>query len=185
LGCADVDSDRATTAVPPASPPVTRPNDPARPATTPTADASRTPDAPQGEARTVLRPTEPDNTAVNERDTNRTTREPKLPIDQKENQADVDVTAKIRSRVVGTDGLSINARNIKIITSDGKVTLRGPVESAAERDRIATIAREVAGASNVDDQIEVKSATSSAPPPTAPANPAPDSTTPPPTSPNP
>jgi hypothetical protein len=166
LGCTRVDSGRNNAAVPADSPTVTRPDDPARPAATPADNTARAPNFAQGEAR----PTEPDNTGVNARDANRTTREPKLPIDQKENQADVDITAKIRSRVVGTDGLSINARNIQIITADGQVTLRGPVVSAAERERIATIAREVAGNTNVDDQIEVKGATSSAPtsaPPTS------------------
>ena len=38
------------------------------------------------------------------------------------------------------DGMSVNARNAKIITADGKVTLRGPVESQQERDTIARIA---------------------------------------------
>jgi osmotically-inducible protein OsmY len=101
---------------------------------------------------------EPDNTAVNARDDHRTTREPKLPIDQKETQTDVDLTAKIRQRVVGMEGLSINARNVKIITADGRVTLRGPVNSAGEHDTIAQIANELAGKDNVDDQIEVKTA---------------------------
>ena len=161
IGCAD--SGRKDTATAPASPTVTRPDETARTTAT-SADSTAPPrDAAQGEARTVLRPIEPDNTGVNARDADRTIREPKLPIDQKENQADIDITAKIRSRVVGTDGLSINARNVKIITADGKVTLRGPVESTAERERIATIAREVAGNANVDDQIEVKGATSAAP----------------------
>jgi osmotically-inducible protein OsmY len=104
---------------------------------------------------------EPDNTAVNTRDRNRETREPKLPIDQKETQHDVDLTAKIRQRVLASEGMSVNARNVKIITADGKVTLRGPVESSSERETIAKIARELAGDSNVDDQIEVKSTSSS------------------------
>ena len=47
--------------------------------------------------------------------------------------------------------------NVKIVTSDGRVTLRGPVNSDAERDAINRIARDVAGEGNVDDQVEVKS----------------------------
>ncbi len=176
LGC--VDSDRARTAVNPNSPAATPRVDTARPTTTTADNTSRTADTAQGESRTVLRPTEPDNTGVNARDADRTARQPKLPFDQKENQPDIDVTAKIRSRVVGTDGMSINARNIKIITADGKVTLRGPVESASERDRIATIAREVAGDGNVDDQIEVKGATTTAPATTNPATTSPPTTSP-------
>ena len=63
--------------------------------------------------------TQPDNTAVNARDTDRATRNPKLPIDQKENQTDIDLTAKIRQQVLKADGMSVNARNCKIITADG------------------------------------------------------------------
>ena len=94
----------------------------------------------------------PDNTAVNERD-----RAPsaKTPLDQGENAADRKTTAEIRQRIVNADNMSINARNVKIITSDGRVTLRGPVNSAAEHDAIVQFAREIAGESNVDDQLEV------------------------------
>src|SRR5262245_43379581 len=66
-----------------------------------------------------------DNTGVNERDRSAAT---KTPIDQKENQRDIDLTANIRKRVVDSK-LSVNAQNVKIITQDGKVTLRGPVRS--------------------------------------------------------
>ena len=97
-------------------------------------------------------PVKPDNTAVNERDRSDAV---KTPIDQNENQADIDVTANIRKRVVDTK-MSVNAQNVKIITQDGKVTLRGPVDSADEKKQIEDIATEVAGAGKVDSQIEVK-----------------------------
>src|SRR5688572_6292399 len=70
--------------------------------------------------------TPPDNTAVNQRDASPRA---KTPIDQNENQADINVTAKIRQLVLDVKDLSIDARNAKIITADGKVTLRGPVQS--------------------------------------------------------
>ena len=98
----------------------------------------------------------PDNTAVNKRDASTNT---KTPLDQKENQADVNLTAKIRQLVVGTKDLSVNARNAKIITADGKVTLRGPVASSEERDTLERIARGVAGDGNVDNQLEVAPST--------------------------
>jgi hyperosmotically inducible protein len=79
----------------------------------------------------------------------------KTPIDQNENQKDIGITAKIRKRVVDTK-MSVNAQNVKIITQDGRVTLRGPVKSADEKERIAGIAEEVAGNGNVDNQIEVE-----------------------------
>ena len=97
-------------------------------------------------------PVEPDNTAINERDADGLT---KTPIDQDENQADVSTTAKIRERITSQEGMSINARNVKVMTSGGKVTLRGPVDSPVERDTIVRIAQDVAGADNVDDQLEV------------------------------
>jgi hypothetical protein len=99
--------------------------------------------------------TSPDNTAVNERDASGAT---KTPIDQDETQADVSTTAKIRQRILDQEDLSISARNAKVITQDGKVTLRGPVENQAEKDTIDRIAREVAGDANVDNQLEIAGA---------------------------
>jgi hyperosmotically inducible protein len=95
----------------------------------------------------------PDNTAVNRRDADmdRT----KTPIDQNENQADINRTAEIRKRIVDTPDLSVNAQNAKVITANGKVTLRGPVNSEAEKDLLAKIAVAVAGEGNVDNQLEV------------------------------
>jgi osmotically-inducible protein OsmY len=67
----------------------------------------------------------------------------------------VNITAKIREQIVAQEGLSINARNAKVITSGGKVTLRGPVDSEAERDTLDRIAKDIAGEANVDNQLEV------------------------------
>jgi osmotically-inducible protein OsmY len=97
-------------------------------------------------------PVDADNTAVNLRDVHDTL---KTPINQNENQKDVNITAEIRSRVVDAD-LSINGRNVKIITQDGRVTLRGPVKSEEERAKIVDIATDVAGADNVENQLEVE-----------------------------
>ena len=95
-----------------------------------------------------------DNTGVNVRDTGDSAAD-KTPINQNENQRDVNITADIRKRVVDTK-MSTNAQNIKIITQDGRVTLRGPVKSEEEKTRIAQFAEEVAGSGNVDNQIEVE-----------------------------
>ena len=51
--------------------------------------------------------------------------------------------------------MSINAQNIKIVTQNGKVTLRGPVATGDEKLQIETIARRVAGATKVDSQLDV------------------------------
>ena len=93
-----------------------------------------------------------DNTAVNKRDRDGAT---KTPLDQNENKADIGITADIRKRVVDTK-MSVNAHNVKIITQDGKVTLRGPVKTADEKNQIEEIARSVAGEKNVDSQLEVQ-----------------------------
>jgi osmotically-inducible protein OsmY len=95
---------------------------------------------------------EPDNTGRNERDAAGNT---KTPIDQDENQADVTTTAEIRKLITGDSSMSINARNVKIVTSQGKVTLRGPVDSATEKEAVEKFARDVAGETNVTSEIEV------------------------------
>jgi hyperosmotically inducible protein len=93
-----------------------------------------------------------DNTGVNVRDRSDAA---KTPIDQNENKKDIDITANIRKRVVDTK-MSVNAQNVKIITQDGKVTLRGPVKSEDEKTQIGKMADDVAGAGNVDNQLEVQ-----------------------------
>ena len=79
------------------------------------------------------------------------------PMDQGGSEADRTITQQIRKEIVADDQLSTNAKNVKIITIDGVVTLRGPVKNPAERTTIAGIARKTAGVKRVDDQIEVES----------------------------
>lgn len=126
------------------------------PSTWAQADARRAGDAAEdrseGETDGAARH-EADNTGRNERDD-----EPgKLTaLDQSNSASDVDITQAIRKKVVADDGLSFNAKNVKIITVSGKVTLRGPVESARESSSIEKSARAVPGVVAVDNQIEVK-----------------------------
>lgn len=96
-------------------------------------------------------PANPENTGVNVRDRDSTA---KTPIDQNENQSDIDITANIRKQVTGTK-MSSNAHNVKIITQDGKVTLRGPVGSEDEKNQIEQIAVKVAGADHVENLLDV------------------------------
>lgn len=79
------------------------------------------------------------------------------PMDQGGSEADRDITQTIRKAVVARDDLSTNAKNVKIITRDGVVTLRGPVKSADEKKIVAKIAAKAAGAKSVDDQLEIES----------------------------
>ena len=94
-----------------------------------------------------------DNTKVNARD--RDGAQP-TPTDQGNSAADLEMTQKLRQALVADDTLSSNARNLKIITKDGAVTIRGPVKDAAEKDRVTAMLKDAAGAATVDFQIDVE-----------------------------
>ena len=82
-----------------------------------------------------------------------TERQRPLEISQKTKQ--IELTQKIRQAITSDDALSTNGQNVKIITSDGKVTLRGPVKSAKEKADIAAKATQIARVKQVDNQLEV------------------------------
>jgi len=94
----------------------------------------------------------PDNTAVNQRD-----RAPEnlTPMDQSNKPSDLKMTQEIRRAIVKDDRLSTDAKNVKIITIDGAVTLRGPVKTDQEKAAIAAKAAQLAGDSNVHNELEV------------------------------
>jgi hyperosmotically inducible periplasmic protein len=75
---------------------------------------------------------------------------------QSNSKDDLALTQKIRQVVIKDGSLSMNAKNVKIIARDGKITLQGPVDSQQEKDTIATKARQIAGKDKVEDQLEVK-----------------------------
>ena len=95
----------------------------------------------------------PDNTATNERDRSGETQ---TSGDQSNSKDDVNTTAAIRRAVVKDDSLSATAKNVKIITANGTVTLRGPVKTDAEKAKIAELAQSAAGNAKIDNQLEVK-----------------------------
>lgn len=94
----------------------------------------------------------PDNTERNVRDRSGETL---TSGDQSESEADRTLTQQVRQAVVADDSLSTNAHNVKIITSNGVVTLRGPVNSAQEKANIDAKAQQVAGATKVNNQLEI------------------------------
>ncbi|HEY8669845.1 MAG TPA: BON domain-containing protein [Terriglobales bacterium] len=96
---------------------------------------------------------QPDNTKINQRDRN--ANEPTAD-QQKENRSDRDITQQIRKAIVQDKGLSTYAHNVKIITQDGMVTLKGPVRSDEEKKAIESKAAEVAGGDKITSQLEVK-----------------------------
>jgi osmotically-inducible protein OsmY len=99
-------------------------------------------------------PSAPDNTGRNVRDRNANAL---TPFSQSNSASDVDLTRRIRRAVTKDKSLSTSAENIKIITSNGAVTLRGPVRTQEEKTTIARKARQIAGADKVDDQLEIMS----------------------------
>jgi len=97
----------------------------------------------------------PDNTGINKRDKN-----PSQPTagQQKENQPDREISRQIRRSITEDKALSTYAKNIKIITQDGNVTLRGPVHSEQEKKTIEAKANEIAGAGHVKSEIQIAAA---------------------------
>ena len=98
-------------------------------------------------------PPAPDNSAVNVRD-----RAPgAMTAGQQSNSTnDVELTRRIRRAVVQDHSLSMLAHNVKIISTNGAVMLRGPVKTEEEKTAIANKAQAIAGAVKVDNQLEVK-----------------------------
>ena len=97
--------------------------------------------------------TKPDNTATNERDRSGETQ---TSGDQSNSSADLKITQAIRQALVKDGELSMTAKNIKIITDNGQVTLRGPVKNAQEKAKIDQLARSAAGGAKIVDQLDVK-----------------------------
>jgi hyperosmotically inducible periplasmic protein len=97
-------------------------------------------------------PGKSDNTRVNKRDRS----DEQVTADQqKQNSFDIELTRKIRSSISKDKSLSTYAHNVKVITQDGIVTLKGPVRSEEESKVIESKAAEVAGASNVKNQLDI------------------------------
>jgi hyperosmotically inducible protein len=98
-------------------------------------------------------PVPPDNSAVNVRDRDAGA----VTADQQSNtKSDVELTRKIRRAVVEDQTLSAMAHNVKIVSANGSVILRGPVKTDGERTAIGNIAQNIAGPGKVDNQLEVK-----------------------------
>lgn len=94
-----------------------------------------------------------DNSKINQRD--RSTTEPTAD-QQKENRSDRDITQQIRRSIMKDKSLSTYAHNVKIVTQNGQVTLKGPVQSEDEKKAIEAKATEVAGDNKVSSELNVK-----------------------------
>jgi len=94
----------------------------------------------------------PDNTKVNKRDR----KAGEVTADQqKMNKADRQLTQKIRRAINDDKSLSTYARNVKIISQDGMVTLKGPVRTDDERVSIEAKATGIAGSGKVTNELSV------------------------------
>ena len=102
---------------------------------------------------TTVDNTAANNSARNVRDRNDQTL---TPGDQGNSSADLNTTRQIRKEIIATKELSVSARNVKIITANGRVTLRGPVKTDDEKRLIGEIAAKAAQPENVDNQLEVR-----------------------------
>jgi len=85
----------------------------------------------------------PDNTAL-------------TPEEQGASKADLEITRQIHRTITSDSEFSAEAKNVKVVTVNGKVTLRGSVSNVQEQRAIASVARRVAGVSAIDNQLEVK-----------------------------
>jgi hyperosmotically inducible periplasmic protein len=106
-----------------------------------------TPRAPASESA------EADNTKQNSSQQNKDTETAEK---QSNNKDDLALTQKIRQAVIKDGSLSMNAKNVKIIAQDGKITLKGPVDTQQEKETIGSEAGGIAGKDKVDNQLEVK-----------------------------
>jgi len=99
--------------------------------------------------------TAPDNTKVNKRDQDQSR---PTAGQQKENQSDREITRQLRRSIIQDKDFSTYARNVKIITQNGNVTLRGPVRSEEEKKAVEAKANEVAGTGHVKSEIQIAAA---------------------------
>lgn len=96
--------------------------------------------------------TAPDNSKNNQQDRNA---DQPAADQQRNDSADQNLTRQIRQAIVSDKSLSTYAHNVKIVTQDGQVTLRGPVRSKEEKRVIEAKAAEIAGAGKVTSELQV------------------------------
>jgi len=94
-----------------------------------------------------------DNTRMNARDKDGAS---VTPQNQSNAAADRKLLAAVRRAIVKDKTLSVTAHNVKIMTANGAVTLRGPVKSDDEKSKIDALVKQIDGVTNVDNQLDVK-----------------------------
>jgi osmotically-inducible protein OsmY len=94
-----------------------------------------------------------DNTRINTRDRN--ANEPTAD-NQRNNVSDRDITKQIRQALAKDNSLSTYAHNVKVVTQNGQVTLKGPVRSEDEKRAVEAKATAIAGNDKVTNNLDVK-----------------------------
>lgn len=94
-----------------------------------------------------------DNSKMNQRD-----RDPNAPTadQQSDNPSDRDITQQVRQAINADKTFSAYAHNVKVITQNGQVTLKGPVRSDEEKRAIEAKATAIAGDGKVTSELTVK-----------------------------
>lgn len=94
-----------------------------------------------------------DNTKMNQRDRN-----PNEPTadQQQNNRSDRDITQQVRQAIIADKTFSTYAHNVKVITQNGQVTLKGPVRSDDEKRAVEAKAAAIAGDGKVTSELTVK-----------------------------
>jgi len=96
-----------------------------------------------------------ESTGKNERDRNK---KAPAPPDRSGKPGELKITLSIRKALMNDKSLSFAAKYIKIFTANGRVTLRGPVETADEKEKISELAKAAARHAVVENQLEIKAA---------------------------
>ncbi|WP_229259530.1 BON domain-containing protein [Duganella aceris] len=110
--------------------------------------AQTTPVAPAGQVTPSA-----DNTRMNNRDQGSTG---DTAQSQSNAKGDRELLAAVRRTVVKDKSLSISAHNVKILAANGVVTLRGPVTSEEEKTKVEALAKQVAGVTSVQNNLDIK-----------------------------
>jgi hyperosmotically inducible protein len=75
--------------------------------------------------------------------------------DQPENETDRKIVQGVRQALTSDSSLSTAAQNVTVVSSNGNVTLRGSVKDGSEKQKVQDKAMQVAGVTNVDNQLTV------------------------------
>lgn len=85
----------------------------------------------------------------------RTAQPPQSASSVSQSKADRELTRQIRKAIVSDKSLSAQAHNVKVLTQDGAVTLKGQVKTDEEKKAVEDKASSVAGAGKVTSELTV------------------------------